>query len=158
MPVLPSSRNTSTSRILHDVCPKNIFSPKFGGATALVSYAFFLVRKMTPFLKSWEIHLSIPNGSATVCCGRGCPLLLRGSGITSGKKLRFYTQNPRGWNMHHFDRPSTTLCVLKHFNNVNAVPTCSPRNDVCHGVSFFCNFETCFAVKKYLVPYVYWCL
>jgi len=28
--VLPYSKNISTARILHHVCPKNIFSPEFG--------------------------------------------------------------------------------------------------------------------------------
>ena len=44
MPVLPSSKNMSTARILHDVCPKNTFSSEFRQrATAPrppISYAY----------------------------------------------------------------------------------------------------------------------
>jgi len=37
MSVLLSSKNISTARILHDVCPKNIFLRSLGGATALLA-------------------------------------------------------------------------------------------------------------------------
>ena len=51
MSVLPSSKNISTVRI-HDVCPKNIFSPKFGGQLPLpcapVSYAYDPFHRLSP--------------------------------------------------------------------------------------------------------------
>ena len=58
MHVLPSFKNISTARILHDVCPKNIFSPEFGGQcppALLVSYAYG---------QWWIQELAVGDGSS----------------------------------------------------------------------------------------------